>query len=614
MREKMTSNHALPSKWIAGIATGAFLLASALAQAQNNQGENGQGNNGQGENGQIQHVLLISIDGMHALDFINCAKGISNVNSGMPYCPRLAELAQTGVNYLDASTSKPSDSFPGLTAIISGGSPRSFGAFYDVAYDRSLDPPANTTGNGLVGAPGLCAAGHPPTGTSTEYEEGIDKDQSLVNGGAPAAGLTDGGVASIDPMRLPRDPAHNCDPVYPWNFVRTNTVFGVIHGAGGYTAWSDKHPAYASVSGPGPGMAANLDDFYAPEINSNVIPLNMTTLTGQNCNVIDTLQTGAWTDSFQNIRCYDSLKVNAILNQIKGMNHNGKPARVPTIFGMNFQAVSVGQKLIEYNDTTHTIVATGGYVDAIGTPTEVLLEEIEFVDKAVGSFADELTNQGLDDSTLVIITAKHGQSPIDPHRFFPIPGPAGTNGMSPASILCAFLPASESPNCASSVPPITDANAQIGPTEDDISLIWLKDSSATNVANAVSMLEAQSPPSHNIAGIAEIFWGPAIARMFNPADPRTPDIIVTPNVGVVYTGSKRKLAEHGGFAHDDTNVITLVSNPNFKASTVTSPVETSQIAPTILQALGLDPNDLQAVQRERTQVLPGLPFGSQDSQ
>jgi hypothetical protein len=361
-------------------------------------------------------------------------------------------------------------------------------------------------------------------------------------------------------------------------------------------------------------MAANLDDFYAPEINSNVIPLNMTTLTGQNCNVIDALQTGAWTDSFQNIRCYDSLKVNAILNEIQGKTHDGKPkGSAPAIFGMNFQAVSVGQKLIEYNDTTSTLVATGGYQDAIGTPTEPLFAEIEFVDTAIGAFADALRSQGLDQSTLVVITAKHGQSPIDPHRFFPIPGPGSTpNGMSPASILCALLPASESPNCAATG--ITDANAQIGPTEDDVSLIWLKDSSATNVANAVSMLETQSPPSHNIAGIGQIFWGPAIAQMFNPADPRTPDIIVTPNVGVVYTGSKRKLAEHGGFAHDDTNVITLVSNPNFKARTITSPVETSQIAPTILEALGLDPKSLMAVQMEGTQVLPGLSFGSQNQQ
>src|SRR5262249_5197616 len=147
-------------------------------------------------------------------------------------------------------------------------------------------------------------------------------DQTLVNGGAPGASLTDGGIASIDPTRLPRDPNKGCAPVYPWNFVRTNTIFGVIHGAGGYSAWADKHPAYSSVAGPGDGT--NVDDYYSPEINSTVVGLpGVSTGAGVSCaNVLDPSQTGAWTDSFQNIQCYDTLKVNAILNQIDGKKHN----------------------------------------------------------------------------------------------------------------------------------------------------------------------------------------------------------------------------------------------------------------------------------------------------
>jgi hypothetical protein len=114
-----------------------------------------------GDTPTIRHVLLISIDGMHAVDFINCASGISGVNGGEPYCPNIAALKATAINYLNNSTSKPSDSFPGLMAIVTGGSPRSVGAFYDVAYDRSLDPPANTTGNGVAG--GNCTrAWHQP--------------------------------------------------------------------------------------------------------------------------------------------------------------------------------------------------------------------------------------------------------------------------------------------------------------------------------------------------------------------------------------------------------------------------------------------------------------------
>jgi hypothetical protein len=211
---------------------------------------------GSGERGEIRRVLLISIDGMHAVDYLNCARSISGTNGDRPYCPVLAELGERGINYRNASTSKPSDSVPGLTAIVSGGSPRTFGVYYDVAYDRVLAPPLHTTGNGLAG--GTCTQ-RQPNGTTTEYEEGIDIDQSLLNGGAPGAAPTDGGIASIDPTRLIRDPYQGCRPVYPWNIPRANTIFGVIHQNGGYNAWSDKHPAYSSVSGSGDGK--NLDDF-----------------------------------------------------------------------------------------------------------------------------------------------------------------------------------------------------------------------------------------------------------------------------------------------------------------------------------------------------------------
>jgi hypothetical protein len=166
-------------------------------------------------------------------------------------------------------------------------------------------------------------------------------------------------------------------------------------------------------------------------------------------------------------------------------------------------------------------------------------------------------------------------------------------------LIDSCLPASES-----------NAGGQIGPTEDDVSLLWLSPSCTT--APEVQILEAQSPATDNIAGIGEIFWGSSLTQLFNApgippnGDSRTPDIIITPNIGVTYSGSTKKLAEHGGFSHDDTNVMILVSNPAVAASTVTTPVITAQIAPTILQILGLSPSALQAVQQQGTQVLPGL--------
>jgi hypothetical protein len=569
------------------------MLTIPRVSAQNFNGNNGNGNQG------IRHVLLISIDGMHALDFINCAHGISGANGGSPYCPSLAALKPTGIDYLYASTARPSDSFPGLMALMTGGSPRTVGAFYDDAYDRSLDPPAATTGDGLAGSPGACVKYAAPTGTTTEYDEGVDIDQTKLNGGAPSGG---GGINSIDPSRLVRDPSQGCAPVFPWNFVRTNTIFGVIHKAGGYTAWSDKHPAYSAVAGPGDGT--NLDDYYSPEINSIPVALPGVSAGSISCNPLPdqtaVSASNAWTDSFQNIQCYDTLKVNAILNEIGGKTHDGsRHAPVPTILGMNFQAVSVGQKLIEKSLTP---VVKGGYLDAQGTPTPSLVSEIEFADAAIGKMVAALKSNGLYDSTLIVISAKHGQSPVDSARYVPITA-SGLVTTSPAAILAGAgcLPYSESPLNPTG----------LGPTEDDVSLVWLNGNCTT--ADAVGMLEAQSPATANIAGIGQIFWGPGMTQLFNPPglgpglDPRTPDILVTPNIGVTYSGSTKKLAEHGGFAHDDINVMMLLSNPAFRATTVTTPVETMQIAPTILQALGLDPSALQAVQLEGTETLPGFP-------
>ena len=538
--------------------------------------------------GPIKHVLLVSVDGMHAVDFENCAKGISTVNNGEPYCPALAALGKTGVNYVAASTSKPSDSFPGLIAIVTGGSPALTGIYYDVAYARNLDAPTIKTGNGLGAGP--CTPGAAPTGTTSEYEEGIDLDQTKVNGGAPGAALIDGGIASIDPKKLIRDPAKGCAPVFPWQFVRANTIFSVIHQAGGYAAWSDKHPAYSAVAA-GIGPAA-LDDFYGPEINSTVVGLpGVKTPTGISCSSVPDpgSDTSAWTNSFQNIQCYDQLKVNAILNEIEGKDHLGnKTTRVPTVFGMNFQAVSVGQKLIEKSNGV-----TGGYLDAAGTPSAALLGEFKFVDDSIASWVAELKSKGLYDSTLIVITAKHGQSPIDPSRYVG----QEINGTSPVTLLsnAGYIPNSES----------TNNPTGIGPTEDDVSLVWLKSSADTEAS--VKILE-ENPSTSTGIGLGQIFYGPSLSINYNDPtqDPRTPDIIVTPNVGVTYSSSKAKQSEHGGFGHDDTNVVLLVSNASFQGKTVRTGVGTVQVAPTILKALGLDPWQLYAVRQEGTPVLPYL--------
>jgi hypothetical protein len=564
----------------AGIALGALAIAGGSVSAQRAFATPKSLSHG------ISHVLLISVDGMHALDYLNCASG--------GYCLNLAALGNNGINYLDTSTSKPSDSFPGLMALVTGGSPRTMGVNYDVAYDRALNPPMDTSGNGNPAGP--CTSGSTPSGTTTEYDEGIEFNQNLLNGGATSG---DGGVSAINPAFLVRD--KNCNPVYPWNFIRDNTIFGVIHAAHRYTAWSDKHASYSSVGGPtGTNVNTNVDDYYSPEINSdstNFASAAPTQLLIPECSnsgvpaLPDQLAVTAgddYTGSFQNIQCYDGLKVMAILNEISGKNHDGTAsAPVPTIFGMNFQAVSIGEKLIYQHGAVATGYSeSGGYVDSIGTPSDSLKKEIEFVDTSIGQMVAQLTARHLINSTLIIITGKHGQSPVDSSRYVK----DGSND--PATILSSYLAPSE--------------NSAIGPTEDDVALLWLANSSDT--AAAVAALEAASPTTNNIAGIGEIFSGPSIGLYYDAGDSRAPDILITPNIGVTYSNSKKKLAEHGGFAHDDINVIMLVSNPSIKPQRITSPVETAQVAPTILQALRLDPNQLQAVQKEHTQSLPGVLF------
>src|SRR5215468_12148245 len=160
--------------------------------------------------GPIRHVLLLSIDGMHALDLENCIKG---VNGLAPYCPNLAALAANGSRYTQASSAKPSDSFPGLLAMLTGGSPRSTGVFYDNSYDRTLVPPQ-----------GACFPGTAGPGTEVLFDESIDIDVTRLDGGG-----------GINTATLPLDPFNQCLPVLPHQYLRVNTIFEVVKRAGGYT-------------------------------------------------------------------------------------------------------------------------------------------------------------------------------------------------------------------------------------------------------------------------------------------------------------------------------------------------------------------------------------------
>jgi hypothetical protein len=152
------------------------------------------------------------------------------------------------------------------------------------------------------------------------------------------------------------------------------------------------------------------------------------------------------------------------------------------------------------------------------------------------------------------------------------------------------------------------ANCPTGPCgfvqDDDIALIWLQGQNTTG-QQVTDYLNTNAVPLF----IDEVMGGAELTLKFNDpsADSRTPDVIVEPTYGTTYTHSTAKNSEHGGFSYGDTNVGLVVSNPAFKSVVLKTPVSTSQVAPSILHALGISPTLLKSVQIEKTAVLPALP-------
>jgi hypothetical protein len=356
--------------------------------------------------------------------------------------------------------------------------------------------------------------------------------------------LLDAG-GGINPAKLPLDPARGCVPVYPHNFLRVNTIFEAAHFAGMRTAWIDKHPSYEMVNGPS-GMG--VDDLFVPEIGSAARDVK-----GQ--------------------EAFDDIKIDAVINQINGQDHTGMmTVGVPALFGMALQAFRFAQ-----------VIPTGGYVDAKGTPSSSLQGTLEHTDQSIGKIVSALRTRGLLDSTLIIISAKHGQSPMDPSKVKIVDDrliPSLVNKVQSGLVALAYA-------------------------DGDLMSVWLTDQSQTEKVG-----ELLSQPSNQTAvGIQQVLWGDSLKLLTNDPmhDNRIPDLVVIPNLGVVYyPPADKSIAGHGGFSDDATHVALLVSNPRLKSRQVRTLVQTTQVAPSILQVLGIPPQTLQSVSKEGTSVLPGL--------
>jgi hypothetical protein len=141
----------------------------------------------------VKHVLLISVDGMHALDLTNYVAAHPNST--------LAQLSAHGKTFTNASTPYISDSFPGLAALVTGGSPITAGLWYDVSYNRKLSPPKQTTLNGIPGGANLCPG---TVGAPFEYDEGVDFDLTRLDAGGGIDGIVCRAIPATAALRFSR--------------------------------------------------------------------------------------------------------------------------------------------------------------------------------------------------------------------------------------------------------------------------------------------------------------------------------------------------------------------------------------------------------------------------
>ncbi len=511
------------------------------------------------------HVLLISVDGMHQ----------SDLEWYVSHHPRsaLARLVHRGIEYTHAQTPVPSDSFPGMVGIATGGDPSATGIYYDDSWNHILLPAGTTS----------CAGVAP--GAEVTYFEALDTNPGALDAGQGLSGLP-GGILQmtgspqslINAGGLPVDPT-TCTPVYPHQYLKVNTMFEVARSVGLRTAWSDKHAAYEILDGP---SGTGVQDLFTPEINSDAPTPG---------SPID------WTKDNALTMQYDSYKVQSVLNEIDGFDHSRTASvGVPAIFGMNFQTVSTAEKLPKSDGLA------GGYLADGTTPGPLLARALDYINTQIGEFMREIDFQGLSGSTAIVLSAKHGQSPQTPSALTRIDDGTIINALN-ASWLAAN-PGGVQPLVAFAI-------------DDDAMLMWLNDRSDAATSFAKKFLLGYSGTGNDIngkakpftsSGLQTIYAGAAAAAYFGApvGDSRVPDIFGVAQYGTVYTGGHGKIAEHGGSNPQDRDVPLVVSGPAVVSpgEVEGSAVETTQIAPTILHLLGLDPASLLAVQIEHTPVLP----------
>ena len=269
-------------------------------------------------------------------------------------------------------------------------------------------------------------------------------------------------------------------------------------------------------------------------------------------------------------RADDAARVRAILHWIDGSDCAGDSERtIPVLFGMSFTALAMAQE-----------TPGMGYLDAAGTPGTGVSKALQELDRSIDTIVRELKTKQLYDSTWIVVTAPFGLSPRDQRRQHPMP----------LSLVRAAVESAGSGLMA---------NLTGGST----AMIWLRDSHNTSaVVRALSGRAAA-------LGIEDIYAGPRLAlTLRSPAnDTRMPDILLQPVFGVRWTAADNTLyVPHGGMLDEETHVALLVSGAQLTGRSDPTDVPTTQLAPLLLRALGLEKFDLQALHQEHSPALPGI--------
>jgi hypothetical protein len=125
-------------------------------------------------------------------------------------------------------------------------------------------------------------------------------------------------------------------------------------------------------------------------------------------------------------------------------------------------------------------------------------------------------------------------------------------------------------------------------------------------ATGTGMDSTGGPKPYTASGTDKIYAGAQAAAFFGATagDPRVPDVYATAAPGVLYA-SQPEIAAAGGVSTEDRNVPLLIAGSGLSKRTESNQVSTTQIGPTILSRLGLDPAKLDAVAPAHTAVLPG---------